>query len=50
MKVRDFMKTEVIRVDIKTPVMDALDIMKQNKIKRLPVTKNGKFVAWSREP
>jgi acetoin utilization protein AcuB len=44
MKVRDFMKTEVIRVDVKTPVMAALDIMKQNKIKRLPVTKNGKFV------
>ena len=44
MKVRDFMKTEVIRVDVKTPVMAALDIMKQNRIKRLPVTKNGKFV------
>ena len=44
MKVRDFMKTEVIRVDIHTPIMAALDIMKQNNIKRLPVTKNGKFV------
>lgn len=44
MKVRDFMKTEVVRVDVKTPVMAALDIMKQNTIKRLPVTKNGKFV------
>ena len=38
------MKTEVIRVDIHTPIMAALDIMKQNNIKRLPVTKNGKFV------
>jgi len=44
MRVRDFMKTDVITVDIHTPIMAALDIMKHNKIKRLPVTKNGKFV------
>jgi len=43
MKVRDIMSREVIRVDIHTPIMAALDIMKENKIKRLPVTKNGKF-------
>jgi len=43
MKVRDFMKKEVITVDINTPIMAALEIMKHNKIKRLPVTKNGKF-------
>ena len=43
MKVRDFMKKEVITVDINTPIMAALEIMKQNKIKRLPVTKNAKF-------
>jgi acetoin utilization protein AcuB len=44
MIVRNFMKKEVITVDIKTPIMAALEIMKSNKIKRLPVTKNGKFV------
>ena len=43
MKVKDFMKTEIIRVDINTPIMAALEIMKHNNIKRLPVTKNGKF-------
>jgi acetoin utilization protein AcuB len=46
MKVKDFMKKEVITVDIKTPIMAALDIMKTNKIKRLPVTKNSKFVGF----
>ena len=46
MKVRDFMKTEVITVDTKTPIMAALDIMKTNRIKRLPVTKNTKFVGF----
>jgi acetoin utilization protein AcuB len=43
MKVRDFMKKEVITVDINTPIMAALETMKHNNIKRLPVTKNGKF-------
>jgi acetoin utilization protein AcuB len=46
MKVKDFMKKEVITVDINTPIMAALDIMKQNKIKRLPVTKNAKFTGF----
>ena len=44
MKVKNFMKKDVITVDFNTPIMAALEIMKQNKIKRLPVTKNGKFV------
>ena len=44
MRVRDFMKTEVITADIKTPIMAALETMKHNKIKRLPATKKGKFV------
>jgi len=43
MKVKDFMKKEVITVDIKTPIMAALETMKHNNIKRLPVTKNSKF-------
>ena len=34
MRVRDFMKKDVITVDINTPIMAALDIMKHNKIKR----------------
>jgi len=41
MRVRDCMKTETIRVDINTPIMAALETMKQNKIKRLPVTIRG---------
>jgi acetoin utilization protein AcuB len=44
MKVRNFMKKDVITVDFNTPIRAALEIMKQNKIKRLPVTKSGKFV------
>lgn len=44
MRVKDFMNKEVITVDVHTPVMAALETMKHNKIKRLPVTKNGKFV------
>ena len=43
MRVRDFMHKDVITVDINTPIMAALETMKHNKIKRLPVTKNGKF-------
>jgi acetoin utilization protein AcuB len=38
------MKTEPIRVDINTPIMAALETMKEDNIKRLPVTKHGKFV------
>jgi acetoin utilization protein AcuB len=44
MRVKEFMKSDVITVDIKTPIMTALDMMKKNKIKRLPVMKGGKFV------
>jgi len=44
MRVEGFMKKEVITVDVKTPIMAALETMKHNKIKRLPVTKGGKFV------
>ena len=44
MRVRDFMTTRLVTVDVKTPIMEALEIMKNKKVKRLPVTKNGKFV------
>ena len=43
MRVRDFMKKEVITVESQTPILDALDIMKKNNIRHLPVTKDGKF-------
>ncbi len=43
MRVRDFMKTEVITVEPDTPIMEALDVMKKNNIRHLPVTKNGIF-------
>jgi acetoin utilization protein AcuB len=43
MRVRDFMKKEVITVEPQMPILDALDIMKKNKIKHLPVTQKGKF-------
>ncbi len=44
MKVRDFMKTDLITVETKTPVMEAQEIMREKKIKRLPVMKKGKLV------
>ncbi len=44
MKVRDIMKTDLITVDGNTPILEAQEIMRQNKIKRLPVMKKDKFV------
>ena len=44
MRVRDFMQKALITVDIDTPIMAALETMKQNHIKRLPITKGDKFV------
>jgi acetoin utilization protein AcuB len=38
------MTTNLITVDVQTPILEALEIMKHNKVKRLPVTKSGKFV------
>ena len=46
MRVRDFMKKEVITVEPKTPILDALDIMKKNNIRHLPVAQNGKFTGF----
>lgn len=43
MRVKDFMKKEVITMEPQTPILDALDIMKKNKIKHLPVTQDGEF-------
>ncbi len=44
MRVRDFMKTNVITVPSSTSIYDALKIMKENNIKRLPIVDNGKLV------
>jgi acetoin utilization protein AcuB len=43
MRVKDFMTTNLITVDVQTPILEALELMKHKKIKRLPVTKKGKF-------
>ncbi len=44
MKVRDFMKTDVISIETKTSIMKAQNIMWKNNIKRLPVMKKGKLI------
>jgi acetoin utilization protein AcuB len=44
MRVRDFMKTDLVTVDVKTSVLEAQEIMRKKKIKRLPVMKNGRLV------
>ena len=43
MRVKDIMKRQVVTVDIRTPILEALQTMKQKRIKRLPVTKKGRF-------
>lgn len=44
MKVRDFMKTDLITVERDTPIMEALKVMRKHRIKRLPVMRRGRFV------
>ena len=44
MKVRDFMKTDVISMETKTSIMEAQNIMWKKNIKRLPVMKKGKLI------
>ena len=41
MEVRDFRKTDLIAVKTKTPIMDAQQIMREKRIKRLPANKKG---------
>ena len=43
MRVRDFMKKELIKVEPQTPILDALEKIKKNNIRHLPVVQNGKF-------
>jgi acetoin utilization protein AcuB len=44
MKVKDFMKTDVISIETTTSIMEAQNIMRKKNIKRLPVMKKGKLV------
>lgn len=40
MLVKDYMSTEVITTSPETPVFQAMDLMKQKNIHRLPVVKD----------
>jgi len=44
MFVKDWMKKDVITVEESDTVLDAMHIMRENNIRRLPVLKNGKLV------
>lgn len=44
MSVSDFMTKTVVTVDSQTPIFDAVDLMKQHDIHRLPVVDDGKLV------
>lgn len=44
MFVKDWMKKDVITVEESCTVLDAMHIMRENNIRRLPVLKNGKLV------
>lgn len=44
MKVKDFMKTDVISIETKTSIMEAQNIMRKKNIKRLPVMNKGKLI------
>lgn len=44
MSVRDFMSKDLITVNADTPIFDAIDLMKKNKIHRLPVVEESKLI------
>jgi acetoin utilization protein AcuB len=44
MRIRDVMTKNPITVESETLIFDALKIMKENKIRRLPVVNNGKLI------
>ena len=44
MKVKDFMNKDVISVETKTSILEAHNIMKSKRIKRLPVMNKGKLI------
>lgn len=44
MRVKDFMTTDVITIDIGTPILEAQEIMRQKRVNRLPVMKKRALV------
>ena len=44
MLIKERMSTPVITVEPELPIMQALDLMKKNRIRRMPVVKNGKLI------
>jgi acetoin utilization protein AcuB len=44
MKVRDFMNRDVISIETKTSILEAQQIMRTKRIKRLPVMNKGKLI------
>jgi CBS domain-containing protein len=46
MRIRDVMTKNPITVDSEILILDALKIMKENNIRRLPVVENGRLV-WN---
>jgi predicted transcriptional regulator len=46
MKVKDFMKTDVVNIGAKTSIMEAQNTMWKKNIKRLPVMKKGKLIKF----
>jgi acetoin utilization protein AcuB len=44
MKIRDIMTENPITVDRETSILEAMGIMKENKIRRLPVVNQGRLV------
>ncbi|MEF3255445.1 MAG: CBS and ACT domain-containing protein [Deferribacterales bacterium] len=44
MLIKDWMTTEVITIEPTDTILDALHLMKENRIRRLPVVKDGKLV------
>jgi CBS domain-containing protein len=43
-KIRDIMTTDLITIDMDEKVMKAVDVMKDNNIKKLPVTHKGSLI------
>ncbi|MGD9243712.1 MAG: CBS domain-containing protein [Desulfobacterales bacterium] len=44
MKVKDFMNSDVISIETKTSILEALNVMRINNIERLPVMNKGKLI------
>jgi len=42
--VRDWMSKDVLTVDPKTPIAEAYRLMKERKVRRLPVVKDGRLI------